>query len=192
MRAEVIPPSALSRLSFRFQPSTSTARFSSSHSLHPQNFVLSDIDIATFKMARELTKGHKHKHRAVDQVDAQAQLKATKSSKSSKYHSHSSKITTQGPPKQTEKVQKPRKSKKTVSAAGVFKVKKSKHGEKKHRKPKARTPTPEPNLHSELRGIISIYCVDSTPNEAQMVSKELAPRSTRPSTPFSTLYTMTS
>jgi hypothetical protein len=46
------------------------------------------------------------------------------------------------------------KSKKTVSAAGVFK--KAKDDGKKQRKRKERTPTPEPELEQDLRGTIFI------------------------------------
>lgn len=108
-------------------------------------------------MAREPSKSHKHKReeRAINQApDAQAHQKSFKSSKFSKSHRHRTNTTAQDPPKQIEKGKKLSKPKKSVSAAGVFKVKKSKHDDKKHRKRKTRTPTPEPDLKSELRGTI--------------------------------------
>lgn len=173
------------------QPSTTTldTLLQTSHYSPTPCFVLSNIDITTIKMARQATQSHKHKHKAETAAhpDSEAQRKSAKFSKS---HRHSSKAAAQDLPKQSEGIKKPSKSKKTVSAAGIFK--RSKHNDKKHSKCKARTPTPEPDLKSRLRGTISIYHVDSIANKLKMVSKELAPRLTRRFTPPSTPCTTTS
>jgi hypothetical protein len=105
-------------------------------------------------MAREQTKSHKRKHKHKQEAEPQAQQKSSKSTQS---HQHRSK-TGQPPKKHSEGVKKPSKSRKTVSVAGVFK--RSKHNDKKYHKRKERTPTPERDLTSELRGTIFLFSID--------------------------------
>lgn len=102
-------------------------------------------------MAHQPTQGHKHKHKD-KATTAHAQGKSSKASKALKPHKYHSKSATQHPVKQSGAIQKPPKTNKTVSAAGLFK--KAKHDDKKHRKRKQ--PTPEPSLKQDLRGTISI------------------------------------
>jgi hypothetical protein len=98
-------------------------------------------------MARQPDKSHKLKHR--DKHEAEGPPAQRKSPRFSQPYRPSSNPVAQYPAKEPAGVSK---SEKSVNIAGVFK--KSKHDEKKHRKHKKRTPTPEPDLADQVIGII--------------------------------------
>lgn len=118
-------------------------------------------------MARERNNKEKHKHKDKHKAVAKAppaQRKSSKSpkpSKPSKGHKSSSNAAHHSI-KEPAGVKKPSKSKQPVNIAGVFK--KSRYDDKKYRKQKQRSPTPEPDLADEFRGTLPICIMGSITN----------------------------